>query len=90
MPYVYDSHIVPTPKFLIAIQGLIILTAAAVIGLSAYALSFNGPDNGNGWASVFIPWPKILRAPKIVTGSAMTTGCVHARAMWTEYLIKTP
>ena len=51
MPYDYDSHIVPTPSFLIAIQGLTVITAAAVIGLSAYALSFNGPDHGNGWAN---------------------------------------
>jgi len=51
MPYDYDSHIVPTPKFLIAIQGLTIVIASAVIGLSAYALSFNSPDHGNGWAN---------------------------------------
>lgn len=51
MPYDYDSHIIPTPKFLIFIQALTVLTAAAVIGLSSYALSFNGPDHGNGWAN---------------------------------------
>ena len=54
MPYNYDSHIVPTPNFLTAIQGLTILTATAVIGLTAYALSFNGPDNGNGWAEAVV------------------------------------
>lgn len=54
MPYDYDSHIVPTPTFLIAIQGLTVSAAAAVIGLSAYALSFNDPDHGNGWANAMV------------------------------------
>jgi len=54
MSYYYDSHIVPAPKFLLVIQGLTILTSAAVIALSAYALSFNGPDNGNGWANAVV------------------------------------
>lgn len=59
MPYNYDSHIVPTPNFLVFIQTLIILSSAAVVALSSYSLSVGGSDYGNGWADFVV---SILRS----------------------------
>ena len=46
----YESHIVPRRPFILPLQGCMILLSAVVVGLTAYAVSFNvsNSDNGNG------------------------------------------
>jgi len=51
MPPNYESHIVPRRPFILPLQGCMILLSAVVVGLTAYAVSFNNvniSDNGNG------------------------------------------
>src|SRR5438045_4836888 len=51
---IYNSHIVPTPILFLVIQALIIILAAAVVGLTAYGLSFDNGSDGNSFAEVIV------------------------------------
>lgn len=47
MPPNYESHIVPRRPYILPLQGCMILLSAVVVGLTAYAVSFNNVNNVN-------------------------------------------
>jgi hypothetical protein len=61
--YEYNTHIIPTPNFITYIQVLIILLSTAVIGLTAYPLTFSDGDQGNGFLNFVVSILPLLLYP---------------------------